>query len=126
MGMAIREKISVLLLFFFINNAGACVWDDLTQSFDKKNQPKLSDLLFSNKFTAYPPESLRKRLEVLENQKEEDSPQWHNNVAGIYLRLGEAEKALGVLTSAAAKFPQDYGIHANLGSAYTLLGKFEE
>ena len=126
MVQGIRQILSVLFLLVFISNASACIWDDLAQETGKKKRAKLADLLFSRTPSLFPDEALRKRLAVIESEKMEEDPLWHNNVAGIHLRLGEPEKALTILTSAVVKFPQDYGVLANLGSAYTLLGKYDE
>jgi predicted Zn-dependent protease len=51
---------------------------------------------------------------------------WWNNLAGSYLRLGKPGEAVKILEPLTNRFANDYGIHANLGTAYHLLGRYVE
>lgn len=72
------------------------------------------------------PSKLRKRLADLEANRRESDPAWWNDRAGAHIRLGESQKAVTLLESVVTRFPDDYGIHANLGTAYHLLGNYAE
>jgi tetratricopeptide (TPR) repeat protein len=47
-------------------------------------------------------------------------------LAGAYLRLGQAQEAVNLLEPVLKKFDTNYGVHANLGTAYHLLGRYQE
>ena len=72
------------------------------------------------------PQVVKARLAELEASPRHDDPVWWNDVGGSHLRLGEPEKAAAVLEQAVVKFPNDYGVHANLGTAYHLLGRYSD
>ncbi|HXU79790.1 MAG TPA: tetratricopeptide repeat protein [Polyangia bacterium] len=69
---------------------------------------------------------LRARVGELERQRREEDPGWWNDLAGAFIRLGEPGRAVALLAPVVARFPDDYGIHANLGTAYHLLGRYPE
>jgi tetratricopeptide (TPR) repeat protein len=62
----------------------------------------------------------------LEARRREEDPSWWNDLAGAHLRLGEAKVAAELLETVTNRFKDDYGIHANLGTAYHLLGRYQE
>jgi tetratricopeptide (TPR) repeat protein len=45
---------------------------------------------------------------------------------GAYIRVGEPAEAVKLLEPARDRFPNDYGVRANLGTAYHLLGRYAE
>lgn len=124
--VALRTTVAVLLLLIIGQSAPACIWDELARDVEKKRRPKLADLLYSNAPPVLSVEGLRKRLAVTEQENKQEEPLWHNNMAGTHLRLGEVDKALQIIQEALKRFPEDYGLHANLGAAYTLLGRYED
>jgi tetratricopeptide (TPR) repeat protein len=69
---------------------------------------------------------LRQRIHDLTASPQTHDPVWWNNLAGAHLRLGEAREAVALLETVTNKFPDDYGIHANLGTAYHLLGRYQD
>jgi tetratricopeptide (TPR) repeat protein len=72
------------------------------------------------------PSELRERIKKLEADRNESNPAWWNDLAGAHIRLGDSKTAAKLLESVVARFPDDYGIHANLGTAYHLLGRYVE
>ena len=72
------------------------------------------------------PDQLKSKIAKLEASPKKLSPVWWNELAGAYLRLGDAAKAASLLEPVVEKFSDDYGIHANLGTAYHLLGRYKE
>jgi len=69
---------------------------------------------------------LRATIKSLEADRHENDPMWWNNLAGAHLRLNEPQAAVTLLEPVVGKFPNDYGIHANLGTAYHLLGRYAD
>ena len=47
-------------------------------------------------------------------------------MAGAYLRLAQPAEAAKILEPLTNKFAGDYGVHANLGTAYHLLGRYTD
>jgi len=124
-GTSVRNLI-VLFCFGFALAVNACIWDSDTLKDEIKKNPTLAEAILNPK----PPEVDKAKLtaklnELLANRKEDD-PEWWNNVAGAYLRLGEAAEAAKLLEPVVIRFEDNYGIHANLGTAYHLLGRYAE
>jgi tetratricopeptide (TPR) repeat protein len=69
---------------------------------------------------------LNDRIASLKANPKHDDPAWWNDLAGGYLRLGQATEAVQLLEPVTNRFANDYGIHANLGTAYHLLGRYKE
>ena len=63
----------------------------------------------------------KNRIKNLEANRDEKNSVWWNNLAGAYLRLNQPATAVKLLEPVVSKFPNDYGIHANLGTAFHLL-----
>lgn len=58
----------------------------------------------------------------LESRRVELSADELSDLGALYLRLGQIDQALGVLGPAARKFPKHFALHANLGTAWQLVG----
>ena len=69
---------------------------------------------------------LTQRIETLKAAPKQNDAAWWNDLAGAYLRLGRAAEAVKILEPLTNKFSGDYGIHANLGTGYHLLGRYAE
>ena len=69
---------------------------------------------------------MRKRIQELRANRRESDAVWWNDLAGAHLRLGEAQEAVRLLEPVVKQFDTNYGIHANLGTAYHLLGRYKE
>ncbi len=65
-------------------------------------------------------------IQKLKANPRKDDPAWWNNLTGSYLRLGQPGEAVKILEPLTNRFNGDYGIHANLGTAYHLLGRYTE
>lgn len=48
------------------------------------------------------------------------------DLGALFLRLGQTDAAIDILRPAAAQFPGDFALHANLGSAWHLAGNWAE
>lgn len=118
----VRLFIAVLLPFC----AHACIWDADTLSDERKKKPELAELILGAAPAWFDPKPLRERIVKLKAEARENDPGWWNDLAGAHLRLGEAAEAAKILEPLVSKFPNDYGIHANLGTAYHLLGRYAE
>lgn len=110
----------------FERTAHACIWDADTLLHERLRSRDLASVILNE--PAKPPDSgpLRKRISDLEARRREDDPSWWNDLAGAHLRLGEAKMAAELLETVTNRFKDDYGIHANLGTAYHLLGRYQE
>lgn len=124
-GRLVRNLI-LLLCFGFAFAASACIWDGDTLEEDIQKNPKLADAILNPRPPASDQGKLNQRLKELLANPKEDDPDWWNNVAGTYLRLGQAAEAVKLLEPVVGRFEYNYGIHANLGTAYHLLGRYAE
>jgi tetratricopeptide (TPR) repeat protein len=116
----------ICLLFFGQIVTKACIWDRDTLADERKKSPQIAELLFGPEPKPADPRLMRARIESLRRDAKENDPAWWNDLAGAYIRLGNAAEAAKLLESVVVKFPNDYGIHANLGTAYHLLGRYTE
>jgi Tetratricopeptide repeat len=124
-----RCKVCILLLFGFmlprLNTLG-CIWDAETMIQERLEHPDMAKLILGEPPSPPDPAPLRKRIHDLTASPQTNDPVWWNNLAGAHLRLGEAREAVALLETVTNKFPDDYGIHANLGTAYHLLGRYQD
>ena len=104
----------------------ACIWDSDSLGSEKRKSPDMAALILGSQRERTDTNRLIKRIEALKTTPRETEAAWHNELAGAYLRLGRAQEAASVLEPAATRFPDDYGIHANLGTAYHLLGRYQD
>ena len=102
------------------------MWDSDTLRDEKKARPKMAEAILGNPPDLGDPIKLRKRITDLQSNRRENDAAWWNDLAGAHIRLGESKIAAELLESVVARFPDDYGIHANLGTAYHLLGRYAE
>lgn len=105
--------------------AHACINDSKTLSQEKRGHPKLSDAIFSEP-EPVDVQELNRRIATLKANPKHDDPAWWNDLAGGYLRLGQAAEAAHLLEPVTNRFANDYGVHANLGTAYHLLGRYKD
>jgi hypothetical protein len=103
----------------------ACIWDSDTLADEKRKSPELASLILASR-PAPDTNALLKRVQKLKANPREEDPAWWNDLAGAYLRLGHPQEAATLLEPLLTRFPDDYAIHANLGTAYHLLGRYEE
>jgi tetratricopeptide (TPR) repeat protein len=104
----------------------ACAWDSDTLAEEKKKKPEIAEIIFGTTKAKVDAPRLQKRIAELKSNPREDDAAWWNDLAGAYLRLGQPQEAANLLESVLKKFDSDYGIHANLGTAYHLLGRYQE
>jgi tetratricopeptide (TPR) repeat protein len=104
----------------------ACIWDSDTLADEKKHSPVLAEAILAPDITAPDVSALAARIEKLRAAPQENEPAWWNDLAGAYLRLDQPAEALKILEPLTNRFAEDYGIHANLGTAYHLLGRYQE
>ncbi len=110
----------------FIVIARACLWDSDTLAHEKRQHPTLATAILSPPNDAPDVGALRARLVSLRSNPKEDDPAWWNDLAGAHIRLGQSAEAVKILEPLTNRFPSDYGLHANLGTAYHLLGRYTE
>jgi tetratricopeptide (TPR) repeat protein len=84
----------------------------------------MAEAIAGTSFPTTQPGILRDRIQKLEAAPRKDDPEWIDDLAGAYLRLGEPNAIVKQLEQAVARFPTNYGVHANLGTAYHLLGNY--
>ena len=116
----------VVLLALFALDAQACIWDADSLAHKKSRSKDLASAILGKPPPPDDPQKLRAHIAELETHRNETDANWWNNLAGAHLRLNEPEEAVKILEPVVAKFPNDYGIHANLGTAYHLLGRYPE
>lgn len=116
----------ILAVAFFPLTVTACIWDAKTLSHEKSRSHDLAETILGAPPAPENPDKLRAIIKDLEASRHEDDPNWWNNLAGAYLRLNQPEAAVKLLEPVVQKFPGDYGIHANLGTAYHLMGRYAD
>ena len=115
------------LIFFGAFPVPACIWDRDSLAEEKKKSPDLAAVILGP-----PPPApinrpaLEARINQLKAKPDKESPSWWNDLAGAYLRLGNVNEVVQLLEPVSSTFPNDYGIHANLGTAYHLLGRYKD
>jgi|SRR5882672_250879 len=107
-------------------NLAACIWDADTLWQERRTHPKMADAILGPIAKPPDPASLRHRIQQLLQSRRDDDPDWWNNLAGAHLRLGQPLEAATLLEPVLQKFETNYGVHANLGTAYHLLGRYQE
>ena len=116
----------MFLALFVAVPASACIWDRDSLAVEKKKSPDLAAVITGPPPAAPDPAPLEARIKSLKANPNEKSAAWWNDLAGAYLRLGKAADAIKLLEPVVARFPNDYGIHANLGTAYHLAGRYAD
>jgi hypothetical protein len=104
----------------------ACIWDADTVRDEQKKDPSLAAAILTPSIEEIDFASLTARIQRLRAAPSTNDPNWWNDLAGAYLRLGEATNAVALLEPITNRFADNYGIHANLGTAYHLLGRYVE
>ena len=107
-------------------NARACIWDADSLWHEKLRSHDLAAAILGEPPADEDTQKLKSRIQDLEAHRNETSAEWWNNLAGAYLRLNQPAQAAKILEPVREKFPNDYGLHANLGTAYHLLGRYAE
>lgn len=124
-----RPRKSILVLALFALPAitlVACLWDSDTLGQEKRASPELAAVILGNTPPSPDPRPLHERIAKLKAAPRQDDPAWWNDLAGAHVRLGNPAEAVRLLEPLLAKFPNDYGVHANLGTAYHLLGRYAD
>ena len=121
-----RRILFALLGFLDVRIGCACIWDSDTLLNERLHNPQLAQVILGG--PPPPPDRgrLLKRIDSLKGNRRENDPAWWNDLAGAYLRLAEAKIAAELLEPVVQRFPNDYGIHANLGTAYHLLARYKD
>lgn len=117
---------TIVAIFSLLDLAPACIWDSKTLADEKKKDPSLAEAILSPTVEKPETKSLTERIQRLRNAPHENDPAWWNDLAGAYLRLRQPEEAVKILEPITNKFDGDYGVHANLGTAYHLLGRYQD
>ena len=124
----IKQNMKTWILFalLFPFAAAACIWDAQSLSHEKVRSHDLAQTILGEPQVLENTNQLLTTIKELESNREEGDVNWWNNLAGTYLRLNQPQDAVTLLEPVVAKFPDDYGIHANLGTAYHLLGRYQD
>jgi tetratricopeptide (TPR) repeat protein len=129
---AMKSKAFLLLCaaacFVFVptHRSKACKWDSTTLYTEKKRHPDLVAVVFGKTSSPEDPKLLRARIDKLLATRRENDPIWWDDLAVARMNLGELKESVALLESVTNRFADDYGIHANLGTAYHLLGRYPE
>jgi len=118
--------IGLWLLIFTAGVSQACIWDADTLAHEQSRSKDLAAVILGQGSAPEDVEKLRARIADLNAHRNENSAEWLNNLAGAHLRLNEPAEAVKILEPVAAVFTNDYGVHANLGTAYHLLGRYAD
>ncbi|HSU57430.1 MAG TPA: tetratricopeptide repeat protein, partial [Candidatus Dormibacteraeota bacterium] len=123
-GMFLAAVVLALVCQF---HASACLWDADTLADEQNQHPTLAGAIL-NPTTDEPVDakSLTERIQQLRAEPHETDAGWWNNLAGAYVRLGQPGEAVKILEPLTNTFSNDYGIHANLGTAYHLLKRYSD
>ncbi|HMJ89523.1 MAG TPA: tetratricopeptide repeat protein [Candidatus Acidoferrum sp.] len=104
----------------------ACIWDADTLTVEKWQRPDLAKTIFGVAEPRKDSAKYAKKIAELQAAHRESDAAWWNELAGAMLRSGRAAEAAALLEPVISKFPNDYGLHANLGTAYHLLGRYAD
>jgi tetratricopeptide (TPR) repeat protein len=107
-------------------NLAACIWDADTLGQERHAHPKMAAAILSPAAKPPDPAPLRQRIQRLLQSRRDDDPAWWNDLAGAHLRLGQPQEAVKLLEPVLQRFDTNYGVHANLGTAYHLLGHYKD
>jgi hypothetical protein len=121
-----KKCLAIFVLCALTSRATACIWDARTMFEEKIRSRDIAKVILGTDSEPINAGSLQADIKNLEANPDENNPEWWNNLAGAYIRLNQSATAAKLLESAVVKFPGDYGIHANLGTAYHLLGRYQE
>ncbi len=126
--MAKKWRVSLLVLLVHLTEfrAWACIWDATTLEEEKARRPNLAEVILNQSTNKVDKIELLKRVETLQSTPRTNDPTWWNNLAGAYIRLGKSKEAASLLEPVIKLFPNDYAMHANLGTAYHLLQNYAE
>lgn len=129
--MNVGKKITVLFISLLgwlgiVGNASGCIWDSDTMLQERWARPKMATAILGDPPKPPAPGPLQKRIADLKAAPRETDAAWWNDLAGAHLRLGEAMEAAKLLEGVTNRFANDYGVHANLGTAYHLLGRYAD
>ena len=102
------------------------MWDSDTLADEQHKSQDMAKVILGSADQPTNSVLLRDRISKLKADPHENDPAWWNELAGAHLRLGEANEAAALLEPVLNRFPDDYGIHANLGTAYHLLGRYQD
>lgn len=125
----VKAKIGSVLFIFvfgFSRLVQACINDSKTLWIEKRQQPTLAQTILSPKIEKPNVKALTEDILKLKTDPKTNDVAWWNELAGAYLRLGQPKEAAQLLEPVTNRFSNDYGIHANLGTAYHLLGRYAE
>ena len=115
-----------LVVFGISSLAQACINDSKTLWEEKHQHPTLAQAILSPKTEKPDVKSLTEDLQKLKANPKTNDAAWWNDLAGAYLRLGQPAEAVKILEPLTNRFAADYGVHANLGTAYHLLGRYAD
>jgi tetratricopeptide (TPR) repeat protein len=125
-----KSKVFLLLASCFVflptHLSKACKWDSTTLYTEKKRHPDLAAVVFGKTPPTEDPKLLRARIDKLLADRRENDPLWWDDLAVARMNLGELKESVALLESVTNRFADDYGIHANLGTAYHLMGRYPE
>lgn len=114
------------VMFTAAMSVRACIWDGDTLLGERLGRPAISALIFTDLEPLRDAPKYREKLKALLAEPKPADPRWINETAGAYLRSGDPQKAVELLEPALELFPSEYGVHANLGTAYHLLGRYAD
>jgi tetratricopeptide (TPR) repeat protein len=121
-----KKLCAFFALALLASNAFGCIWDADSLWREKARSHDLAETILQSEPEAIDANALQTRINSLVAMPEVKNPEWWNNLAGAYLRLRQPQEAVKLLEPAIKKFPDDYGMHANLGTAYHLLGRYAD
>ena len=121
-----KRVVAFVIFAVLSSRSDACIWDRDSVAEEKKKSPELAAVILGPPPAPVATAPLEARIKHLEAEPNETSAGWLNDLAGAYLRLGKAREVVQLLEPVVSRFPNDYGIHANLGTAYHLLGRYKE
>jgi hypothetical protein len=129
--MSLASGFSKIIVFATVmtcaeTSVRACLWDATTLKKEQGRHPQIAEVILGQAAKTEDAGAMRQRIKDLSVSRHEEDPDWWNNLAGAHIRLGDLKEAVELLEPAVKRFPEDYGVHANLGTAYHLLGRYAD
>lgn len=115
---------AIFLVFAFAGFAQACITDSKSFSSDQRQHPTISEAILNPTVEKPDVKALTLDIQKIKAAPKTGDVAWWNELAGAYLRLNQPNDAVKILEPLTRRFPNDYGICANLGTAYHLQGRY--
>jgi len=123
--MCCRVVLALAMALLAARPVAACINDSDTLADEVKARRGMAKAILDETAPPIDRARLEARIARLRSAPNHDDPKWWNELAAAFIRLGDAAEGARLLEGVVERFPNDYAIHANLGTAYHLIGRYD-